>query len=69
MKYETEVVMKNQHIKIILVSLGVSNTAICLAEDLNSSEPEYLPKIILEGQILRPGTVGILPNQGGINKG
>ena len=67
MYYQKEAVMKKKLIKLVTVGLGIASVVPCFAEDRNDPGTEYLPDMLIEGQILKPGTVGILPNQGGIN--
>ncbi len=59
--------MKIHTMKIIAAGITISNIPFCFSADKNNGETEYLPDMVIEGQILKPGTIGILPNQGGIN--
>ncbi len=50
----------------MVLSIGYSGTG--FTEEVDSSGGIIsLPKILVEGEIIRPGTVGIMPNQGGAN--
>jgi iron complex outermembrane receptor protein len=59
--------MKQKRVKVVSACLAMSAGSPVLALDLSDTDQQVLAPMIIEGDMLTPGTVGLRPDMGGVN--